>query len=103
MDGQGCSDPVSGINPRISDRIAGLEKIVTPTLIERALAITGMQTKRECTLSNEGMILVVLALGLFPISPSAWSTKLAAGCAAENHLPPGRACAWRVIALAVNR
>ena len=64
MDGQGCSDPVSRISPRILDRIAGLEKIITPALVKRALAMTGKQTKRDCTLSNEVMILVVLALGL---------------------------------------
>ena len=38
-------------------------------LIERALAMTGKQTKRDCTLSNEVMILVVLALGLFTELP----------------------------------
>ena len=69
MDGQGCSDPVSKISPRILDRIAGLEKIITPALIDRALAMTGKQTKRDCTLSNRVMILVVLALGLFTELP----------------------------------
>ena len=69
MYGQGCSDLSSEINGRILDRIAGLEKIIAPELVERALADTGKQTKRVCTLSNEVMIRVVLAMGLFTDLP----------------------------------
>lgn len=69
MDGQGCSDLSSDVNGRILDRIAGLEKIITPELVERALAGTGKQTRRVCTLTNEVMIWVVLAMGLFTELP----------------------------------
>jgi hypothetical protein len=69
MDGQGCSDFSSEVNGRILDRIAGLEKIIVPELVERALAMTGKQTKRVCGLTNEVMIWVVLAMGLFTELP----------------------------------
>ncbi len=37
MNGQGCSDLSADINGRILDRIAGLEKIIAPAIIEQAL------------------------------------------------------------------
>jgi Insertion element 4 transposase N-terminal/Transposase DDE domain len=66
---QGCTDLTSEVNGRILDRIAGLEKIISPELVERALADTDKQTKRSCTLTNEVMIWVVLAMGLFTELP----------------------------------
>ncbi len=70
MDGQGRSYLPADVNGRILDRIAGLEKIVSPKLVEQALAQTGKQTRRACRLSNEVMIWVVLAMGLFTELPS---------------------------------
>lgn len=69
MNGQGCSDLSSEVNGRILDRIAGLEKIIAPELVAQALVDTGKQTKRVCTLTNEVMIWVVLAMGLFTELP----------------------------------
>ncbi len=69
MDGQGCSDLPADINRRILDRIAGLEKIIAPELVEQPLAQTDKQTKRVCTLTNEVMMWVVLAMGLFTELP----------------------------------
>lgn len=64
MDGQGCSNLPADVHGRILDRIAGLEKIIAPELVEQALAHTNKQTKRVCTLTNEVMMWVVLAKGL---------------------------------------
>lgn len=69
MNEQGSSDFCSEVNERILDRIAGLEKIIAPELVERALGLTGKQTKRACRLTNEVMIWVVLAMGLFTELP----------------------------------
>ena len=79
LDEQGCSNPVSESNRRFLDRIAGLEKIIPPELIQRALAMTGKQTQRACTLSNEVRVQILLALGLFTDLPirmvyQAWSS-----------------------------
>lgn len=69
MIGHGCSELPADANGRILDRIAGLEKVIPRSLVEQALADTGKQTKRVCTLSNEVMIWVVLAMGLFTDMP----------------------------------
>jgi hypothetical protein len=69
MDEQGCSDLSQEANARILDRIAGLEKIISPELVEQALAQTDKLTKRACILSNQVMIWVVLAMGLFTELP----------------------------------
>lgn len=65
MIGQGCSKLSADIDGRILDRIAGLEKIIASELAEGALAANNTKTRRDCTLSNEVMIWVVLAMGLF--------------------------------------
>lgn len=69
MNGQGCSDLSSEINGRILDRIAGLEKIIAPELVMQALALTGKQTRRVCSLTNDLMMWVVIAMGLFTELP----------------------------------
>ncbi len=69
MNGQGCSDLSADINGRILDRIAGLEKIIAPALVEQALTQTNKLSKRKCRLTNEVMIWVVLAMGLFTELP----------------------------------
>ena len=69
MNGQGCSEHSSEVKGRILDRIVGLEKIIAPEFVQRALAQTGKQTKRVCSLTNEVMIWVVLAMGLFTELP----------------------------------
>ena len=69
MNGQGCSDLSSEVNGRILDRISALEKIIAPELVERALLQTGKQGKRVCSLTNEVMMWVVIAMGLFTELP----------------------------------
>ena len=69
MDEQGCSRLPADHNGRILDRLSGLEKIITPELAMQALDITNKRTTRVCTLTNEVMIWVVLAMGLFTELP----------------------------------
>lgn len=69
MDEQGCSRLPADEQGRILDRLAGMEKIIAPELIAQALASTNKQTKRVCDLTNEVMIRVVLAMGLFTEMP----------------------------------
>jgi hypothetical protein len=69
MDGQGCSRFSADEYGRILDRLAGMEKIIAPELVTQALVQTGKQTKRVCSLTNEVMIWVVLAMGLFTELP----------------------------------
>jgi hypothetical protein len=49
--------------------LAGLEKVIAPELVTQALATTGKQSTRKLTLTNEIMIWVVLAMGLFTEMP----------------------------------
>ncbi len=69
MDGQGCSSYSSEVNGTILDRIAGLGKIIRPELVEQALAQTNKKSKRVCGLTNEVMMWVVLAMGIFTNLP----------------------------------
>jgi Insertion element 4 transposase N-terminal/Transposase DDE domain len=50
---------------RVLDRLAGLEKVIRPEDIQQALAATGRINSRQCTLTHEVMLWVVLAMGLF--------------------------------------
>jgi hypothetical protein len=54
---------------RVLDRLAGLEKIVTPELVQQALAETDRVNVRRCGLTHEVMLWVVLAMGLFTHLP----------------------------------
>lgn len=69
MNGQGCSRLPQDEHGRILDRLAGMEKIIAPELINQALVQTDKRTKRSCSLTNEVMIWVVLAMGLFTELP----------------------------------
>ena len=60
---------VGGKSGRIVDRLAGLEEIIAPELVAAALQATGKQSTRRCGLSNEIMVWVVLAMGLFTEMP----------------------------------
>ena len=66
---QGCSRLPVDENGRILDRLAGMEKIILPELVMQALTVTGRRAKHACTLTNEIMIWVVLAMGLFTEMP----------------------------------
>ena len=69
MNEQGRSEFSTDVDGRILDRIAGLEKVIAPALVHQALADCGKQTKRVCKLTNEVMIWVVVAMGLFTEMP----------------------------------
>jgi Insertion element 4 transposase N-terminal/Transposase DDE domain len=69
MDGQGCSRLPADASGRILDRLAGLEKIITPELVRRALEDTQKLSTRVCSLTNEVMLWVVLGMGLFTDLP----------------------------------
>ena len=66
---QGRSRLPADENGRILDRLAGMEKSILPELVTQALASTGKQSTRRCVLTNEIMIWVVLAMGLFTEMP----------------------------------
>lgn len=69
MDGQGCSSDASISENSLLDRIAGLQKIISPELVRQALRNTGKESKRACLLTNEVMVWVVLAMCLFTQLP----------------------------------
>jgi hypothetical protein len=69
MDEQGCSRLLADANARILDRLAGLEKVITPQFAQQALSETNKLSKRTCDLSNEVMLWVVLGMGLFTELP----------------------------------
>lgn len=69
MTGQGCSTFSTDESNRILDRLAGLEKIITPDHIGQALDATGRVNPHRCKLSHEVMLWVVLAMGLFTNLP----------------------------------
>jgi len=69
MDEQGCSDLPADFNGRILDRLAGLEKIIRPEHVRKAIADTGKRNNRGCKLTHEVMMWIVLAMGLFTELP----------------------------------
>jgi hypothetical protein len=69
MNGQGCSTLPEDLHGRILDRLAGLEKVISPQQIRQALSITGRQDRNGTKLTHEVMMWVVLAMGLFTDLP----------------------------------
>jgi hypothetical protein len=69
MDEQGRSGLPADINGRILDRLAGIEKIIAPELIRKAIAAAGKRNNQGCKLTHEVMMWVVLAMGLFTELP----------------------------------
>ena len=51
------------------DRLAGLESVITAERIRQALAQTGRVNERACRLTQEVMLWVVMAMGLFTELP----------------------------------
>jgi hypothetical protein len=66
---QGCSTFSTDESNRILDRLAGLEKIITPDQIMQALVATDRVNRHRCKLNNEVMLWVVLSMGLFTTLP----------------------------------
>jgi hypothetical protein len=54
---------------RTLDRLAALEQIITPEDMQQALAAAGSIPRRLCVLTNEVMLWVVLAMGIFTSLP----------------------------------
>ena len=63
---QGCSTLVANDEGLILDRLAGLEKIISPQLVLQA---TGRANGHSCLLTHEIMLWVVLAMGLLTNLP----------------------------------
>lgn len=66
---QGCSTLEAGLDGRILDRLAGLEKVISSDLIRQVLLRTGRVNGRACTLTHDVMMWVVLAMGLLTHMP----------------------------------
>jgi hypothetical protein len=54
---------------RILDRLAGLEKVITPDLVRQVLSETKRVNQRACTLTHEVMLWIVLAMGILTDLP----------------------------------
>src|SRR5262245_49797512 len=54
---------------RVLDRLAGLEKFISPEMVRQGLADTGRLNREGCRLTHEVMLRVVLAMGLFTDAP----------------------------------
>jgi hypothetical protein len=54
---------------RILDRLTGLEQIIPPEVVRQALTATGRTNRRRCTLTDEVVCWVVLAMGILTELP----------------------------------
>jgi len=54
---------------RVLDRLAGLEKVITPALVQQVLLATNRVNQRACKLTHEVMLWVVLAMGILTDLP----------------------------------
>jgi hypothetical protein len=93
---QGRSTLPTGKDGRILDRLAGLEKIIPPSLVRQVLQATGRTNGRACLLTHEVMMWVVIAMGLFTHLPirqvfrHARRMELGNYCPARSSLCAGR-------------
>ncbi|MGH8677864.1 MAG: IS4 family transposase [Burkholderiales bacterium] len=69
MTRQGRCTLSANADGRVLDRLAGLEKIISPDLVRQALLATGRINERSCRLTHEVMLWVVLAMGLLTDLP----------------------------------
>jgi hypothetical protein len=88
MTRQGSSTFSTDESNRILDRLAGLEKIITPDQIVQALVATDRVNRHRCKLNNEVMLWVVLAMGLFTTLPIRQVFKQARRMRKEEKSPP---------------
>ncbi|MFO0912281.1 MAG: IS4 family transposase [Pirellulales bacterium] len=58
-----------GSDDRVLDRLAGLEKIISPVAIKQSLNATGRVGQRRCVLTHEIMLWIVLAMGILSDLP----------------------------------
>jgi hypothetical protein len=54
---------------RVLDRLAGLEKVIRPEALRQALLASGRRNKRDCVLTHEVVLWVVLAMGVLTDLP----------------------------------
>jgi len=66
---QGCCILPADEHGRVLDRLAGLEKVIRPEAVRQALDATGQCNNRDCVLTPEVMLWVVLAMGLLTDLP----------------------------------
>lgn len=66
---QGRSTLATDEGGRIVDRLAGLEKVISPALVRQVLQATERVNGRACELTHEVMLWVVLAMGLLTHLP----------------------------------
>lgn len=66
---QGCSTLSPDASGRILDRLAGLEKVISPEVVQQVLKDTQRVNSRACPLTHEIMMWVVLAMGLLTDLP----------------------------------
>jgi hypothetical protein len=66
---QGRSTFVMDVSGRYLDRLAGLERVISPELIRQALSKTSRFNVRSCKLTHEIMLWVMVAMGLFTNVP----------------------------------
>jgi Insertion element 4 transposase N-terminal len=69
MNDQGCSRLPVDESGRILDRLAGMEKIILPSLVLQALNKARKESTRKCSLTHNVMLWLVLAMGLFTDLP----------------------------------
>lgn len=89
MRAQGSSTFSVDESGRCMDRLAGLERVVTPERIRQALARTGRVNERSCRLTHEVMLWVVIAMGWFTDVPIRQVFKRCRR-GREGELTPGR-------------
>jgi Insertion element 4 transposase N-terminal/Transposase DDE domain len=66
---QGRSLLASDEDGRVLDRLAGLEKIISPEAVKQALLATGCVGQRCCVLTHEVMLWIVLGMGVLSELP----------------------------------
>lgn len=66
---QGSSTLAADVDGRVLDRLAGLEKTISPEAVKQSLTATGRVGRRSCTLTHEIMLWVVLAMGILTDLP----------------------------------
>src|SRR4051812_6384280 len=88
MSWQGCSTFSTDQAGRILDRLAGLEKVIKPSLIQQALLASDRVNRHRCKLNNEVMLWVVLAMGLFTHLPIRQVFKCARRLRSGERSPP---------------
>jgi hypothetical protein len=69
MKQQGCCVLPADETGRVLDRLAALEKVISPKDIQQVLMDTGRVNPRVCKLTHEVMMWVVLAMGIFTDLP----------------------------------